>query len=105
MTAKRPVSALASLKGALYLIENAKRKPTAEFVQEVRGLITDAIDVLQQPDPMKQRIGFILLAFQQSTQCEVKVVNRKRLTRVTITDKTIYDWAMEEVHAIAGVKP
>lgn len=53
---------------------------------------------------MKQRIGFILLAFQQSTQVEVKVVNRKRLTRVTITDKTIYDWAMEEVHAIAGVK-
>jgi hypothetical protein len=104
MVAKKPVSAIASLRGALYLIENAKRRPTAEFINEVRSLITDAVDVLQQPDPMKQRIGFILLAFQQSTQVEVKVVNRKRLTRVTITDKTIYDWAIEEVHAIAGVK-
>jgi len=34
----------------------------------------------------------------------VKMINRKRITRVTILDNTIYNWAMEEIHALAGAK-
>jgi hypothetical protein len=105
MTAKRKYPALTSLKGALYLLDDSKmKKPSAEFLGKIRELVTDAIEVLQTPDPMQRRIGFILLAFQQSTSVELRKVNGKLITRVTITDQTIYNWAMEEVHAIAGVK-
>jgi len=97
-------SALTSMQGIVFALDSRDKRPTVELLDMVRRLASDAITVLKEPDPVKQKIGFILLAIQQSTSVEVKMINRKRITRVTILDNTIYNWAMEEIHALAGAK-
>jgi hypothetical protein len=95
-------SALTSMQGIVFALDHRDKRPTVELLDMVHKLATDAITVLKEPDPLKQKIGFILLAIQQSTSVEIKVVNRKRLTRVTVHDHTIYNWAMEQIHSLAG---
>jgi hypothetical protein len=100
MTAK--ASALTSINGIVFALDHRDKRPTVELLDLVRKLASDAITVLKEPDPLNKKIGFILLAIQQSTVVEIKVLNKKRVTRVTILDNTIYNWALEEIHLLAG---
>ncbi|WP_439426796.1 hypothetical protein [Stenotrophomonas sp. T8] len=107
MTAARKKAAKLSpvdqLQGVLVVLESQKAKnPTAELLLAIREMVSDALAVLQEPDPTKQRIAFVLLAVQQSTQVAIKEVRGKRLTRVTIIDQPLYHWALEEIHSLAG---
>lgn len=106
MTSKKKtarLSPVSQLQGVLVVLENQKAKsPTAELLLAIREMVSDALAVLQEPDATKQRIAFVLLAVQQSTQVAVKVVRGKRLTRVTIIDQQLYHWALEEIHSLAG---
>lgn len=100
---KAKLSPVNQLQGVLVVLESQKAKnPTAELLLAIREMVSDALAVLQEPDPTKQRIAFVLLAVQQSTQVAVKVVRGKRLTRVTIIDQSLYHWALEEIHSLAG---
>lgn len=97
------LSPVSQLQGVLVVLESRKAKnPTAELLTAIREMVSDALAVLQEPDPTKQRIAFVLLAVQQSTQVAIKVVRGKRLTRVTIVDQQLYHWALEEIHSLAG---
>jgi len=101
--AKAKLSPVSQLQGVLVVLESRKAKnPTAELLTAIREMVSDALAVLQEPDPTKQRIAFVLLAVQQSTQVAIKVVRGKRLTRVTIVDQQLYHWALEEIHSLAG---
>lgn len=95
-------SAISQLQGVLLVLDNRSGRPTAEMLANVREMVGDALSVMQEPDPVKQRIGFVLLAIQQSTQVAIKEVRGKRLTRVTVIDQPLYHWALEEIHALAG---
>lgn len=90
------------LQGILMLLDNRTKRPTVELLDDIKSLANDAITVLTEPDPVKQKVGFILLAIQQSTSVKVIVSGKKRVSRVTVHDLTIYNWAMEEIHALAG---
>ncbi len=100
--AKASLSPASHLQGVLMVLDNRSKRPTAEMLGAIREMVSDALAVLQEPDPTKQRIAFVLLAVQQSTQVAVKEVRGKRLTRVTIIDQPLYHWALEEIHALAG---
>lgn len=106
MTGKKKsasLSPVSQLQGVLVVLESRKAKnPTAELLSAIREMVSDALAVLQEPDPTKQRIAFVLLAVQQSTQVAIKVVRGKRLTRVTVVDQQLYHWALEEIHSLAG---
>ncbi|WP_315386616.1 hypothetical protein [uncultured Stenotrophomonas sp.] len=95
-------SPISQLQGVLLVLDNRSGRPTAEMLANVREMVGDALSVMQEPDPVKQRIGFVLLAIQQSTQVAIKEVRGKRLTRVTVIDQPLYHWALEEIHALAG---
>lgn len=99
---RRVESGLSRLQGALYVLDNSAKRPAAEVIELVRGIVRDAIDVLNEPDPLKQRIAFVLLAIQQSTEVKQHMRNDKPITRVKVTDLDLYNWAMSEVHAMAG---
>lgn len=101
MTGARKPTALGTMQGILLLLEARNKRPTAELLDQIKQLTSDAITVLREPDPDKQKIGFILLAIQQSTDVKVITSGKKRVTRVTILDHTIYNWALEEIHALA----
>lgn len=102
--ARKSESVLSRLQGALYILDNSKQRPVAEVVELVRGIVRDAVDVLHEPDPLKQRIAFVLLAIQQSTEIKQYERNGKQITRVRVSDLDLYNWAMSEVHAMAGAK-
>lgn len=76
--------------------------PTAELLSTLRRMVSDALAVMQEPDPTKQRVAFVFLAIQQSTEVAVRVVRGKEITRMTVIDQLLYHWALHEIHALAG---
>lgn len=101
-TRKAPLPPLAQLQGALAVLDNRAKRPTSEVLAAVGGIVRDAIAVMQEPDAFKRRIGFVLLAIQESTEVRQFVRNDKTLTRVRVVDLDLYNWAMSEAHALAG---
>jgi len=89
------------MQGIVFLLDKRDKRPTVELLDTIHKIASDAIAILTEPDPVRRRIGFILLAIQESTRCDIKIINKKRITRVTILDHTIYNWALEEAHALA----
>ena len=90
------------LQGALTVIDNrAKRSPTA-VLEAVRAMVQDAIAVMQEPDPLKQRLAFVLTAIRQSTEIRSYQRTGKTVTRAHITDPELYHWAIAQVHELAS---
>ncbi len=94
--------ALAQLQGVLTVLDNRTKRPASEVLSAVGDMVRDAIAVLQEPDPLKRRIAFVLLAIQESTEVKQHVRNNKTITRVRVIDLDLYNWALSEVHAMAG---
>ena len=99
---KTRLSPVSHLQGVLLVLDGKAKVPTAELMVTIRGMVSDALAVMQEPDATKQRIAFVLLAIQQSTDVAVRVVRGKELTRVTVVDQPLYHWALREIHALAG---
>lgn len=99
---KPKLSAVNQLQGVLTVLDGRTKLPTAEVLTAIREMVSDALAVLQEPDPLKRRIAFVLLAVQESTEVNVREVRGKRITRVTVIDQPLYHWALEEIHALAG---
>lgn len=98
----RKLPPMNTLKGVLSVIDNrSKQTPTAVLAQ-VREMVQDAIAVLQEPDPLKQRLAFVLTAIRQSTEIRSYQRSGKTVTRAHITDPALYHWAITQVHELAG---
>jgi hypothetical protein len=96
-------NAAGHLRGALHLIEKNKGKPSAELLESIKGLVRNAVEVLKEPDPLKQQIAFVLLAIRESTHVSHHTSEAGRtVTKVTIIDQILYAWAIGEIHKIAG---
>jgi hypothetical protein len=99
---KRKLPPLSHLQGVLTVIDNrAGRSPTA-VLAAVREMVQDAIAVLQEPDPLKQRLAFIVTAIVQSTEIRTYQRSGKTVTLAKITDPALYHWAIAQVHDLAG---
>lgn len=91
------------MRGVIHQLDAWDGTKPKEFILHLRKQIVDVVDLLQQPSSQLKHLGFIVLAFQQSTEVTAKVLNGKRVTRIAIRDKELYEWALEEVHKLAGV--
>lgn len=100
VTTKRREGVQTQLNGIKYTIESWDGKDVSKLVKSVQKMTLDAIEVMKQPDPLLQKIGFVILAVQQSTQVSIRELNGKRLTRITVLDKDLYEWAMNEIHLL-----
>lgn len=102
MSAARPKpTPLAQLKGVVTVLENRRQQTPAKVLEAVSVMVRDAIEVLQEPDPLRRRIDFAFLAIRQSTEVRTYTQNGKELTRVRVVDLELYNWAMAQVHEIA----
>ena len=102
MSGRRKALPLSQLQGALMVLDNRRKQPAAAVIEDVRKLVRDAIDVLQEPDPLRRRIEFVFLAIQQSTQIREYQRNGKLVRLARILEPELYHWAMAEAHALAG---
>jgi hypothetical protein len=100
MSAKRKLRLEQNLNGVKYTIESWDGKNPHSLIKKIQDMNLDAIEVLKQPDPLLQKISFVVLALQQATEVKVRELNGKRLTRVAILDKDLYEWAMHEIHLL-----
>lgn len=102
MTGRKKVDPIAHLRGMLVVLDNRRNLPQREIVDAARKMASDAIAVLQEPDPLKQRIAFVLLAIQQSTEVKVFTRGDREFRRARIVDPDLYHWAIDQVHQLAG---
>lgn len=101
--AKKRESAESTLRGVIYQLDQWDGSKPKDLVLTLRKQMVDVVELLQKPNSDLKHLGFIVLAFQQSTKVEVTHQNGKRITRVSILDKDLYEWALEQVHKLAGV--
>lgn len=90
------------LRGIVHLLDNAKGRPAAGVLANIRQLALDALDVLSMPDPRAQRIATVLLVLRQCTSVKTRTINDKTIDRVTITDQQGYGWAMAQIHELGA---
>lgn len=103
MAGRKRIPPLAQLQGVLSVLENRQRRPPSEILAAVGEMVRDAIAVLQEPDPLKQRLAFVLLAIQQSTEVRTQPGHQGKVVyKVKVVDQPLYAWAMAQVHEIAG---
>lgn len=98
----RKLPALNQLQGVLLVLENRAKNTPGQVLAAVGEMVRDAIAVLREPDGLKQHIGFVLLAIQQSTEVKEYKIRGKLVTRVKVTDLLLYNWAMAEVHKMSA---
>ncbi|MFF2048040.1 hypothetical protein ACFVUR_09345 [Stenotrophomonas bentonitica] len=72
-------------------------------LNNVVGLVEEAIDLIQETDPLKKRVAFIVLALQESTELHVVALRGKDHERILIRDRPLYEWAMKQVHELTRV--
>lgn len=87
-----------NLTGLLSSIKATKDKPTTELITWIADHIRNTRDVLLEPDLLRQRAFFILIALRQSTRVEERKVFGQMRQFVYITDRTLYNWAISESH-------
>ncbi|KIQ21544.1 hypothetical protein [Xanthomonas campestris] len=101
MPAKRTrETAIAKLQMALSTMGTPGMTPSTAL-SLVKGMVQDALDLIQESDPLKKRVAFIVLALQESTEIHVVALRGKEHERILIRDRPLYEWAMKQVHRLA----
>lgn len=96
----------AALRGAVDIIEHHRGAPSPEMMRALATQVRSAYDQIMQPDPVRERIEFVLLAIRQSTRATSTVILGRQRDTVTVTDNHLYSWAITEIHRLgAGDAP
>lgn len=91
------------LRGIIHLLDSkGSKQPTATMLANIRQLAINALEQLNNPDPLSQRIATVLLVLRQCTTVKSRTINGRTIDRVTITDPQGYGWAMAQVHALGA---
>lgn len=101
LSASQKESPEALLRGLLYVIDKNKLPPV-DLIAHIKESVKEAITILTEPDPFLRRVSFVLLAIEQSTAVDIKFINGKPITKVKIVDLNLYNWALDQVHKMAG---
>ena len=83
-------------------LDRATNEPevTAMMVQNAKALVRDAIDVLMEKDPLKQKLGVISLMILEATSWKLEKVNGKIVEIAEVTNDYLFAWAVRELHQL-----
>jgi hypothetical protein len=96
--------AIKSLQQALSLIDTRNARPTAGLLDALRSMVSDAMEIIKEPDPTTRSALLAVAMLVESTEVTQATRNGKQITRITIKDQLIYNWAMTRIHELAGGK-
>lgn len=94
--------AVAKLQGILSVIDTRNVRPSASLLESLRGMVTDAMDIIRERDPATRSALLAVAMLVESTEVAQAVRNGKKITRIKVTDQLAYNWAMHRIHEIAG---
>jgi hypothetical protein len=101
--------AIEPLQGVLHALEGCRGIPRPEVMEQIRNYTRSALDLIRNPerDPFIRRMHVAFLCLKESTEVEQRLDERGLpITRVTVTDADLYEWAIAQVHLLAnGVVP
>ncbi len=92
-------AAIVKLQHALSLIDTKGVGPGA--FATLRSMVQDALELIQERDPLKKRVAFIVLALQESTEIKSIPLRGKEHERILIRDRPLYEWAIKQLHKLA----
>ncbi|MET0548553.1 MAG: hypothetical protein ABW002_04690 [Xanthomonas sp.] len=96
--------AIKGLQQALALIDTRNARPTAGLLDSLRSMVSDAVEILKEPDPTTRSALLAVAMLVESTEVIQATRNGKKITRISITDQWAYTWAMNRIHELAAGK-
>lgn len=95
-------AAISKLRATLTMLEprGATGSISPTVLGHIKGMVEEAIDLIQETDPLKKRVAFTVLALQESTKIHVVALRGKEHERILIVDRPLYEWAMKQVHEL-----
>ncbi|TAA12460.1 hypothetical protein EA658_09860 [Pseudoxanthomonas winnipegensis] len=96
--------AIKGLQHALSLIDTRNARPTAGLLESLRSMVSDALEIIREPDPTTRSALLAVAMLVDSTEVSEVVRSGKKITRIKITDQWAYNWAMARIHQLAAGK-
>jgi hypothetical protein len=96
--------AIKSLQQALALIDTRNARPSAGLLDSLRSMVSDAMEIIKEPDPTTRSALLAVAMLVDSTEVTQATRNGKQITRISIKDQLIYNWAMTRIHDLVGGK-
>lgn len=95
-------AAVSKLRSALNQIELKSSAGTVSpaVLGNIKGLVEEAIDLIQVTDPLKKRVSMIVLLLQESTEIRSEFANGMDHEHVWVKDRELYNWAIRDVHRL-----
>ena len=72
-------------------------------LKTITNYMDEAIELLQQRDPIKRHTSMIILALQDSTEIRVAYTTAgEPVEHVHVKDRELYNWAIKHCHKLAA---
>lgn len=100
-------SALGHLRMAVSMAGLTSQAGTVspQVLKNITSHVEDAIDLLQQRDPVKRHMSMIILALQDSTEIRVAhTTSGEAVEHVYVRDRELYNWAVKNCHKLTEGK-
>lgn len=69
---------------------------------QIKGAVEEAIDLIQQRDPVKRHTAMIVLALQDSTEIRIAhTTSGEAVEHVHVKDRELFNWAIKKAHKLA----
>lgn len=97
-------AAVSRLHSALNLAGLTNRAATVSpaVLQQIKSAVEEAIDLIQQRDPVKRHTAMIVLALQDSTEIAVSHTTAgEEVEHVRVKDRELFNWAIKKAHKLA----
>lgn len=100
-------AAINRLQSALSLasVKNSAGTVSPAVLHTIVGAVEEAIDLIQQRDPVKRHTAMIVLALQDSTEIRIAHTTAgEAVEHVHVKDRELYSWAIKKAHKLAEGK-
>lgn len=83
-------------------LTNSAGSVSPAVLQQIKSSVEEAIDLIQQRDPVKRHTAMIVLALQDSTEIRIShTTGGDEVEHVWVKDRELYNWAIKKAHKLA----
>lgn len=95
------LAAVSRLQTALSMasLTNSAGSVSPAVLQQIKTSVQDAIDLIQERDPVKRHTAMIVLALQDSTEIKLTTTTSgETVEHVWVKDRELFNWAIKKAH-------
>lgn len=95
--------AITRLNSALNMasLTNSAGSVSPAVLNHIKAAVAEAIDLIQERDPIKRQAGMIVLALQESTEIRtVHTTSGEEVEHAWVKDRMLFTWAIKQAHKL-----